>query len=345
MRILVVKLGALGDVINTLPLAAVLKQMPGCTIDWLVEPLSMPLVSSHRAVDRVIVFHHTAASAFSVIRTIRKTRYDLVLDLQRILKSGLFTLLARTSRRIGFDRKRCKEMTWFLPFDRIRPKNPRAHMLDQYLEFAKHLGLKPGFPVWDIPRTGSLPVPLPNTYVVLNIGATKPANLWDPERFAELAQKIWEGLGFPCVITGGPADTSRAARILACYASHVSNLTGQTTLPELVEVIGHARAVISCDTGPMHLASALNIPLVALFGPSDPRRTGPYRGRVIRGTAPCVPCNRKRCSTTECMRSITPDMVVSELAKEIAVENVIRTVQVGKKLPGKGTWRPGKKPA
>ena len=319
MKILIVKLGALGDVINTLPLAVELKlQMPGCTIDWVVEPLSYPLVSSHRAVDKAILFKRSSASALSVIRTLRKTRYDLVLDLQRILKSAGFTLMVRAKRRIGFDRKRCKEMTWLLPFERIRAKDPGAHMLDQYLEFARHLGLKPGFPAWDIPRTQSIPNGLPGKYIVLNIGATKPANLWDPERFSELAEKIGRRWNLACVITGGPADLARAKQILGFYSAGVMDLTGHTSLVQLVEVIGNADAVISCDTGPMHLAAALNIPLVALFGPSDPRRTGPYLGHVVKGTVPCAPCNRKRCPRPDCMTAITSDMVMGELDKIIS---------------------------
>lgn len=314
MKILIVKLGALGDVINTLPLAVALKQqMPGCTIDWLVEPLSFPLVSSHRAVDKGILFQRSVKSALSVVQTLRKTRYDLVLDLQRILKSGFFTLAARSARRIGFDRKRCKEMTWLLPFERIRAKDPLAHMLDQYLEFARHLGLKPGLPAWDIPRTGTLPHGLPGTYIVLNIGATKPANLWAPERFSRLAEKIRARLNLACVMTGGPKDSVRAAQIHALCSCDITDLTGRTTLAELVEVIGNARALVSCDTGPMHLAAALNIPLVALFGPSNPRRTGPCQGRVIQGTAACAPCNRKHCNDPVCMDSISSDMVTDEL--------------------------------
>ncbi len=323
MKILIVKLGALGDVINTLPLACALKQIPGCTIDWLVAPLSLPLVASHRAVDKVIVFRRTAKSALEAVTALRKTRYDLVLDLQRILKSGLFTLAARADRRIGFDRERCKEMTWLFPFERIRAKDPGAHMLDQYLEFASHLGLNPGVPVWDIPRTALPYKGLPDAYVVLNIGATKPANLWDTEKFSKLAQKIQTVLDLPCLITGGPEDGPRAQQILADCPAQVMDLTGKTSIPELIEVIGNAKAVVSCDTGPMHLAAALNVPLVALFGPSNPRRTGPYRGTVIRQPVSCSPCNLKHCTAPVCMDAITPDMVLGQLATEIGKTSLL----------------------
>lgn len=318
MKILIVKLGALGDVINTLPLALVLKQqIPDCHIDWVVEPLSFPVVSSHKAVNKAILFQRSASSALSVIRTIRNTRYDMVLDLQRILKSALFTLASRTGRRIGFDRERCKEMTDRFPFERIQPKDPLAHMLDQYLEFAMHLGLTPGLPAWNIPRTPDLPEGMPAQYVVLNIGATKPANLWAPKRFNELAEKIRARIHLPCIITGGPEDKIRAKQILDSGVPDIMDLTGATTIAQLIEVIGHARAVVSCDTGPMHLAAALDKPLVALFGPSDPRRTGPYQGQVIQGHAACAPCNQKHCPAPDCMDSISADMVMAELEKII----------------------------
>lgn len=318
MKILIVKLGALGDVINTLPLAVALKGgMPGCTIDWLVAPLSYPLVSRHTSVDRAYVFNRTFKSAFSVIKELRRTRYDIILDLQRILKSGLFTLAARAERRLGFDKRRCKEMTWLLPFERIPPSDPAAHMLDQYMEFARYLGLNTDRAVWDIPRSVTRPKDIPNRYVVLNIGATKPANLWAPERFADLAGQIEKTLNLPSVLTGGPEDRDRATQIKAAGPVSLTDLTGRTTLAELVEVIANADAVVSCDTGPMHLAAALEKPLVALFGPSDPRRTGPYHGTVIRHAMACSPCNRKLCRAPFCMDAITSTEVSQELCRLI----------------------------
>lgn len=319
-NILFIKLGALGDVINTLPLAVNLKKQLNANIHWLVAPLSYPLVSGHPSVDRVILFDKKkwAASYLDVRRALKIDRFDLVLDLQRILKSGIFAMTAMADRRIGFDRKRCKEMTHLFPFERIPEGDPQAHMLNQYLEFGAYLGLKEWKIQWDIPVTGKTPFDLPDSYIVLNIGATKPANRWRPENFSELSKKIHQRLGLPSVITGGPEDGKMAGIISDMAEDCVINLVGKTTIHELKEVLFASKAVVSCDTGPMHLAVALGKKTVVLIGPSDPRRTGPYKGHVIQKPMNCSPCNGKTCQDPKCMDAITPDEVLSGLLQTLS---------------------------
>lgn len=327
MNVLFVKLGALGDVINTLPLAINLKARLGATIHWLVEPLSYPLIVRHAHVDHAILFdkYRWRPSLTAVRRQLRAVRYELTLDLQRILKSGFFALSADSRRRIGFDRRRCKEFTWLLPFERIPPSDPQAHMLDQYLEFARYLGLERPEVRWEIPLSGQHRIGLPPDYAVLNIGATKPANRWYPERFASLAEALAERYQIQCVLTGGAEDRPGAERIAAVGVAGLVNLVGKTSLPDLVEVLNGARFVVSCDTGPMHLAVALNTPVIALFGPADPRRTGPYRGYVIQKTLDCIPCHRRKCDRRDCMLAITVEDVLAGVERVLADESQIRT--------------------
>ncbi len=317
MDILFVKLGALGDVINTLPLAVQLKKHMNATIHWLVAPLSYPIVSRHACVDDVILFDKKTwrSSLPEVIQKIRSQHFDLTLDLQRILKSGLFTMSAPSERRIGFDRKRCKEMTWLFPFERIGASDPHAHMLIQYLEFAKHLGVSEDDIQWGIHPSPHGPKNLPETYLVLNIGATKPANRWTVEGFASLADQSRQKFNMTSVITGGREDMAMAEKITAMSGQHTLNLTGKTSITDLIDVLNYAKAVVTCDTGPMHLAVALGRPVAALFGPSDPRRTGPFRGRVIQKKLDCNPCNKKQCDNPVCMTAITPEDVLTELEK------------------------------
>ncbi|MBU0992777.1 MAG: glycosyltransferase family 9 protein [Proteobacteria bacterium] len=318
--ILFIKLGALGDVINTLPLAIRLKKHMDARIHWLVAPLSYPLVSEHPDVDRVILFDKKKwrTSLAQVRQELKKEPFDMVLDLQRIFKSGLFAMSARAKRRIGFDRKRCKEMTHLFPFERIPSADPLAHMLDQYLEFGTYLGVTDPEITWNIPVKGQVPFDLPENYVVLNIGATKPANRWHPECFAELSEKIRNAFGFDCVLTGGPEDSGMARTISDMAKGRATNLVGKTTLHELKEVLFASKAVVSCDTGPMHFAVALGKKVVALFGPSDPRRTGPYKGHVIQKNLSCCPCNAKTCDDPRCMTAITPDDVLQGLIKALS---------------------------
>ena len=205
MDILFVKLGALGDVINTLPLAVNLKKNLDAKITWLVEPLSFSIVNGHPSVDRVILFDkkNWKKSVFDVFKELRNGHFDITLDLQRILKSACFCMASKGSRRIGFDKSRCKEMAWLFPFERIEPSDDCKHMVLQYLDFAKHLGVNSPEIRWDIPVTGEIPYNLPERYIVLNIGATKKANKWPGENFSRLAEIIKSQFGIKSIITGG----------------------------------------------------------------------------------------------------------------------------------------------
>ncbi|SMC45792.1 heptosyltransferase-1 [Desulfocicer vacuolatum DSM 3385] len=315
MKILIIKLGALGDVINTFPLVVNIKKYFNAEIDWLVAPLSYPLVANHPCVDNAILFDKKKIidSLPSALGKIREKQYDITLDLQRILKSALFTMAARTSWRVGFNRERCKEVTWLFPFDRIPPSNPKAHMLNQYLEFAEHINIPLSEVSWMIPRTFKKTFNLPDRYIVLNIGASRPVKQWRLNNFADLADKLNEKFHLQAVLTGGPEDVEGGKKIHDKTNADIIDLTGKTSIPQLVEVIANARCVISCDTGAMHLAAALGIDLIALFGPTDPRRTGPFRGVVIQKKLPCTPCNRKKCKNPRCMDDITPQEVFCSL--------------------------------
>ena len=208
-------------------------------------------------------------------------------------------------------------MTWLLLYERIPASDPSAHMLLQYLEFADYLGVSPDNDIrWDIPVSNKMPGGLPEKYVVLNIGATKPANRWTPEGFAILSDAIRQRFNISSVLTGGPEDAGLAEQILSINNAAI-NLVGKTSIPELTSVLNNSACVVTCDTGPMHLAVALGRKVVALFGPSDPRRTGPYKGRVVRSGLSCAPCNRKTCEIPACMDAIRPEAVFRILSEEI----------------------------
>ncbi len=313
MQILFIKLGALGDVINTLPLAILLKKELDAHISWLVEPLSYPLIASHSYIDTTICFdkYHKLRGVASVRKALLKQHFDIVLDLQRILKSAAFCALASGNRRIGFDRKRCKEGSRFFPFERIAPGDPDKHMIYQYMDLANHLGVKtPETIQWAIPVVSPLPAGLPDKYAVLNIGATKSANRWTSQGFAGLSDLLQSQYHLPCVLTGGPEDLQMVADIINKSNHHPMNLVGKTTINELTTILNGAAVVVTCDTGPMHLAVALGKKVVALFGPSDPTRTGPFFGEVIKEKLGCMPCNKRHCQTPICMERIQPEEVM-----------------------------------
>ncbi len=317
MKILIVKLGALGDVINTFPAVIKLKKHFNAEIHWLAAPLSYPLVNTHPFVDRVILFDKNREHGLiDTITEIRKETYDITFDFQRTLKSGFFCLISKSKKKIGFDKKRCKELTWLYPFTRIPHSDPGKHMLEQYLDFTDYLGIKNDSIAWGITVPDSIDINLPARYIILNIGATKKANLWQAEKFADLAKLIHDKTKIMSVITGGgKEDVKRALKIAALAGKSVINLVGKTSITELAGIISGCEAVVSCDTGPMHLSVALGKKTIALFGPSDPRRTGPYSGEVIQKFISCSPCNRKKCPDPICMAMIKPDDVFSKISE------------------------------
>jgi lipopolysaccharide heptosyltransferase II len=328
-KILLVKLGSIGDVVNTLPLASALKRgRPETTLAWLIEPKSSPIVAGHRAVDRFIVFERGAGwtGARRALREIREFRPDLVIDLQRILRSSFFTFFSSSPRRLGFDRRRCKEASWLFTNEKIPFADPSRHLVEQYLEFAAYLGCPPSAAVFDLPvgeaeRTAAsalLPASVRDGgFVVLNIGATKPANRWPEENAAAFCRLIAEKTALATVLTGGVGDAARAEALLsrAAVPGRIVNLAGKTTLKELAGIFLAARAAVSNDSGPMHIASALGVPTIGLFGPADPRRTGPFRhlSLVVRSAVACSPCGKRRCPSAACMEAIRPEEVYDRI--------------------------------
>ena len=324
---LIVKLGSIGDVVNTLPLVNVLKKSwPESELGWLIEPKSYPIVAGHKSVDRFIVFHREdhLSGARTALGEIKKFAPELVIDLQRILRSGFFAFFSGCSSRLGFNRKRCKEFSWIFTNLKIAPSPAPGHMVHQYLEFASYLGLKADKIEFKIPlRTrdreeaiGLLPPRfLKEGFIALNIGAAKPANRWPEAHWAGLNSRLHRERVSHLVLTGGEDDRGRALLIRARSGEEAVDLTGRTTLKELAGIFSLARAVVSADTGPMHIASALGTKTIGLFGPADPRRTGPFNfpDEVIISPAECRFCGKSRCSFRHCMEEITPDMVYRRL--------------------------------
>ena len=324
-RVLIVRLGAIGDVVNALTLAAALKrQDPEVHVGWLTHPLAEPLLRDNPCVDRV---HRLPRKGIigalpALRRELRAERYDLVVDLQRMLKSAVLARLAGAARVLGYDRARSKEGSWRLYGERIPAGPARAHMVDQYAEFAHHLGCQgpvqhplPPIPEALLGEVQQWLRPLGDKPpIAVHIGASKPQNRWEPERYAGLIEGLLEKHSGGIVLTGGPGDAADAAPTRERMAGEPRflDLLGQTDLMQLMAVFTQCRLFIGCDTGPMHLASALDLPVVALFGPADPLRTGPYGDRhlVVRKTpatpaTPLEPASMGDVSIQEVLRSVS----------------------------------------
>lgn len=331
-RVLAVRLGAIGDVVNALAFATALKDAsPSSYLGWVVHPLAEPLVRGHPCVERVHVWRRGggAGEFLRLVRELRGERYEVAVDLQRLAKSALLARLSGAARVLGHDRARTKELAWLWTNERLAPGEGGVHMVEQYLAFARHLGARATVPRFAFARdeaaekrAAELLAELGGAPVLVNVGASKPANRWAPERFGALAAALARD-GFSVCLTGGPDDRAAAERACAAAGNAtVRDLVGQTSLRELVALSARARLFVGCDTGPMHLAAALGVPVVALFGPADPARTGPFgAGHVIvRVPPPCAPCGRKTCNQPRhaCMEDLDVERVLAAVRARLA---------------------------
>ena len=331
-RIALVKLGAMGDCVNSLPFVNRLRAgLPDACITWVIGRAAHALLAGHSAVDEFLVAQpERARSWLGLVRELRRRRFDLAIDLQRIAKSGALTRLTGAPRRLGFDRSRCKEASFLFTNERIAPNDAPGVTVAQYLEFADHLGLPPSEPRWDVPyEPFAFPVEGAGARIVLNLGASKPANLWPAERWGELALRLARDEGARVAFTGGPEDRSAAEVALAALAgteagarARVSDQVGRLSWKRTAGLLAGADLFVGGDTGPLHVAVAVGTPVLALFGAADPRRTGPFDrpDAVISRPAPCSPCRRRECNVAghPCMTDIRVEDVSDRVAAAIA---------------------------
>jgi heptosyltransferase-1 len=298
-RILVVRLGALGDIIHALPAVATLKRrFPQSRITWMVEPRWTPILDGNPHVDRIAVLRrNSAASLLESWRDLRAESYDLAIDFQGLLKSALSAAAARPQRIIGFRETRERAATWFYN-ERVAASS--AHVVDRNLELAAATGATPATSEFPLPP-GNPESDLPaGDFVLASPLAGWLSKQWPAEFYAELAAR----LDMPLVVNVPAAEKVSIPGAL----EHVS------TLPGLIHATRRAAAVIGVDSGPMHLADALGKPGVALFGPTDPRRNGPYNRslRVLRSPS-AVTTYKRKSSIDDSMRLISPAEVLEAL--------------------------------
>jgi len=287
--VVIVMLSALGDAVHVLPVINALKrEWPDTHITWIVQPATHRLVANHPAVDEFVIFQRRrgvdAIKSYRELRAaLRGRRFDLLINLQVYFKAGLITALVKADVKLGFDRKRARDMNWLFTNQRIAAR-PGGHVQDQYFEFLQHLGIDPQPIEWKLgpwpndPTIDHLLPPDDSQYVTLVIGSTKPEKDWIAERWAQLSDRLVEEFGLTPVLAGGNSPSERATeRIILEQALHKPISTLGCSLRELVGILHRSALVISLDSGPMHMAVALNTPVIALSGYNDARRVGPYR--------------------------------------------------------------------
>ncbi|MCD6153573.1 MAG: glycosyltransferase family 9 protein [Syntrophobacterales bacterium] len=334
MNILIVKLSAIGDVVHTLPsLAALRKLYPKSHITWVVEEASSDIIRGHPYLDRVIIsrrkrwienlkkFHDIKITISEIrlfIKTLRDRKYDLVIDFHGLSKSSMIVILGGGKRKLGYDSM--QELSGLFLNEKI-PEDMEKHAVDRYLDFIRYLGTDIDNPEFYIPieeenrtRVETLlkanGIDINEPFVTVNPVAFWDTKLWEDVKFARLCDRIAEDLKQKVVFTGNSGD-GRIKHIQSMMNFPSVNLEGQTTLKDLAYLYKLSVLLVTTDSGPMHIAAAMNAPTVALFGPTDPSRTGPYgKGHiVVRKKMSCSPCFLKQCDTKRCMKEITVEEV------------------------------------
>ena len=285
-RVCVVMMSAVGDAVHALPVVTALKRhAPGCRITWVLQPGPASLVRGHPAVDEIVLFEKaTGWRAWLGARRRLRERFDLVLALQVYFKAGLLTALLRAPVKLGFDRARARDLNWLATTHRIPPHAPQ-HVQDQYFEFLAALGVPPEPVTWDL---GPWPAereaqrrffgPLDRPVVTLAIGTSDPEREWLAERWAALSDALVERYGLQPVLAGGGSPRERETeRAIAAHTRHRPLSTLGAPLRDLVWLLDGSALVVALDSAPLHMAVALDRPVIGLCGAWNPKRTGPYR--------------------------------------------------------------------
>jgi len=326
-KILVIKPSSLGDVVHSLPFLSALREcFPLADIHWVIARGLEGLLEGNPMISKLWIIDKdkwknagnlsgTLSELGRLVAGIRRESYDITIDLQGLLRSGLITAASAAPMRIGFAEAREGSPVFYT--HRIRGGRD-IHAVDRYLRIAEALGcdickIKFPLPLVRAPEEVMELKEKTGEYAVLVPGARWLTKRWPAEQFAAIALK----LPFNSLIVGSAADHMIAKTIEEQSKGKAISLAGETNLIDLIWIIRSAKMVITNDSGPMHIAAACGIPVVAIFGPTNPLRTGPYGSKniVVRSSLGCAPCYERNCKSVKCMTDITPEMVFREIGK------------------------------
>jgi len=330
LKILLLKPSSLGDVIQAMPVLRLLKlHWPESEIFWWIDAGLAPLLEGDPDLAGIVRFKRRRWSkpinwpeAWQSIRWLRRQNFDLVIDLQCLFRSGMFAWLANGKSLIGLDEVREGARGFYDVA--VRRESFYTHAADWYLAVLKRLNIPADRKFEWIPERTSISAQVKRKWptdaarwVIVQPGARWLNKRWPAENFTSLVHRLAKArpeLRF--AILGSAEDNAAGVAISEAAPQQCLDLTGKISLPEMIEWIRLSDLMISNDTGPMHVAAALGKPVVAIFGPTEPRRTGPYGQlqNVIRIDLPCAPCLKSKCHYSlpmECLRAISPEMVLN----------------------------------
>lgn len=331
-RFLIVRLGSLGDVIHAIPAAAALRhRFPQAHIDWLVDPRYAGLLDLVECIDRRIPFDpreliRSPARTLSVLKDLRRARYDAVIDLQGLLKSAVVARLVGATQTLGFPRADLREPLARLFYTTTPDAGAAPHVIARNLALLRPLGVSgPNvhFPL-RTPRTDTVAAVAarfaPDRYALVNPGAAWPNKRWPASRFGAVAASLRREHGLRSLVMWGPGEEALAASVVAA-AEGAAEMAPPTTITDIVGIARAARLMISGDTGPLHIAGAVGTPIVALFGPTLPERNGPWSpwDITLSRTATCSCLYERRCRRAlPCIDDISVDEVVQAVRQRLS---------------------------
>jgi lipopolysaccharide heptosyltransferase I len=332
-RLLLIKPSSLGDIVHAMPTLALLRRcFPQAEVTWLVKRQWAPLVERINGVDRLCAVAGGLSGWLAVVPALRAARFDLVVDLQGLFRSGAMAWLSGCPRRIGFANAR--EGSPFFYTERVPVPAVNMHAVDRYLLVASALGApsieRPQFEFRRRPEDEEMAGALlagagidpASQWIAVNVSARWPTKRWPAGHFAALADRLQQaGLG-SVVLLGGASERPDSDAVRHRMQTKPVDLTGQTPVGLLPALLRRAAVLVTNDSGPMHIAAAVGTPVVALFGPTDPRRTGPYGSghRVLSHAVACRPCFSRECRHSialECLRAVTPDQVEEAVRRQL----------------------------
>ena len=329
MNILVVRLGALGDIVHTIPAVAALRRAyPAARIDWLVEAKHREILDLVPVIDRLIVVRDPSFLAWvDATRQVRSSRYDVALDFQGLMKSAVLARASGARRVLGFSIWHVREKG-ARPFYSEGVDVESVHVIQKNLRLLEGLGLDETaieFPLNRVDsgaRDAMLEQSAGAPYAVINPGAAWPNKRWPPQHYGELAAFLLEVRGIVPFVLWGPAEAPLAQAVVDA-SSGAARLAPPTRIADMVEVFRSAALVISGDTGPLHIAAAVGTPTVSIFGPTDPARNGPHTTADIAVSrfAACGCHYDRRCHLSEwCLASLPVAEVTAAVQQRLAVE-------------------------
>lgn len=329
-KILVIKPSSLGDIVHSLPfLNAIRDRFPKSEIHWVVARGLEGLLEGHPMISKLWIINKdnwkkiknikgTVSELKDLFKSLKKEKFDIVVDLQGLLRSGVLAAATGASVRIGFSEAREGSRIFYT--HRVKGGKD-IHAVDRYLKIARFLGsdvadIKFPFPLSFSSQLSALSFQFQDEYAVFVPGARWRTKRWPSERFGELASI----LSVKTLVVGGKSDTDISNKVVNSSKGNAISIAGKTNIKELIEIMRKAKFVVSNDSGPMHIAAALGVPVFAIFGPTNPLRTGPYgKGHtIIKKGLKCSPCYKKACSDIKCMTAVNVKEVAETICQELA---------------------------